>query len=113
MTLLLPWPQWQVCCHGVDFETDLLEALGLCCKVRYTLECSCRLIRYVPNTYPHFISFQNIMSDLPRMTWLFCLGIAKQRRRTDVPSGDDAGLLLDRRLVMARGCHVTSFISGS
>ena len=49
VTLLLPWPQcWrQVCYHGVDFETDqvLLEALGLCCKVRYTLECSCRSSR--------------------------------------------------------------------
>ena len=44
--------------------------------------------------------------------------MAAQKRRSDGPStvindGDDiAALLLDRRLAMARGRHVTSFIAG-
>ena len=55
------------------------------------------------------------MSDPPRLPWLYYLGIAAQKQRSDGPAtyGDDiAGLLLDRRLVMARARHVTSFISG-
>ena len=57
------------------------------------------------------------MSDPPRLLWLLCLGSAAQRRRRDKPlvkDGDGiASLLLDRRLVLARDRHVTSFISGT
>ena len=51
-----------------------------------------------------------------RLLGLSCLGIAAQRRRTVgllALVDDIANLLLDRRLVMVRGRHVTSFISGT
>ena len=61
------------------------------------------------------------MSGRVRLLWLFCPATAAQRRRTgelptvvndgDVAHGETA-LLLDRRLAMARGCHITSFIAG-
>ena len=60
------------------------------------------------------------MSDPLRLFWLFSIGVVAQRRRGYGPptlaameDDDIAGLLLDRRLVKARGSHVTSFISGS
>ena len=58
------------------------------------------------------------MSGRVQLPWLFCLAAVAQRRRTGglptvVNDGDDiAALLLDRRLAMARGCHITSFIAG-
>ena len=58
------------------------------------------------------------MSGRVRLLWLFCLATAARKRRTGelptvVNDGDDiAALLLDRRLAMARGCHITSFIAG-
>ena len=61
------------------------------------------------------------MSGRVRLLWLFCLATAARKRRTevlptvvnneDVAHGETA-LLLDRRLAMARGCHITSFIAG-
>ena len=61
------------------------------------------------------------MSGRVRLLWLFCLATAAQRRCTGGPStlvndGDvahgETALLLDRRLAMARGRHITSFIAG-
>ena len=62
------------------------------------------------------------MSDPLRLFWLFSIGVVAQRRSRDGPPAlaamedgfavGEAGLLLDRRLVKARGRHVTSFISG-
>ena len=53
-----------------------------------------------------------------RLLFLLCLAAAAHRRRSNGPStvindGDDiAALLLDRRLAMARGRYVSSFIAG-
>ena len=57
------------------------------------------------------------MSGRVRLLWLFCLATAAQRRTGGLPTvvndGDDiAALLLDRRLAMARDCHIKSFIAG-
>ena len=75
----------------------------------------------MPNIYSTFYFVFLNMSSPVRLLWLFCLVAAVQRRCSDGPltvvnnedvAHGETALLLDRRLAMARGCHITSFIAG-